>query len=183
MVVSTASTSRIPSGANSGRAASYFFARHGTIETTYRSSRLTPYVRAKWFFTVAPIICCGDLQLDRCGIRSGYRRSTRLTQPGQHDVNCGSTPPVVTRFRNSVVSSMIVRSAAKEKSKILSKPIARISPAMNAGRLVGRLPYCAAITLRGAGATKPTTSLVGSLMAVKTSGARGRSPARRTGRP
>ncbi len=118
-MVSTASTSRMPSGANSGRAASYFLARHGTIETTYRSSRQMPTCWAKWFFTVAPIICCGDLQLDRCGISSGYRRSTRFTQPGQHDVNCGMTPPVLTRSRNSVVSSMIVRSAAKAKSKIL----------------------------------------------------------------
>ena len=119
------------------------------------------YFCAKWVFTVAPIICCGDLQLDRCGISSGYRFSTRFTQPGQQDVNCGMTPPVLTRFRNSVVSSMIVRSAAKEKSKMRSKPIARIRPATNGDASSGDLPYCAASTLRGAGATKPDHHLGG----------------------
>ena len=79
-------------------------------------------------------------------------------------------PPEPTRFRNSVVSSMIVRSAANEKSKMRSKPTARMRPATNGDASSGDLPYLAAITLRGAGATKPTTTLVGSLMATKTPG-------------
>ena len=64
----------------------------------------------EWLMVEA-IIICGDLQVDKWGIISGYLLSTKFTHPGQHDVNCGITPPLVTRFRNSVVSSRIVKSA------------------------------------------------------------------------
>ncbi len=68
-----------------------------------------------------------------------------------------------------MVSSRIVRSAANEKSKTLSKPTLRIIPAMNALASAGSMPYSAAITERTAGATKPTTTVFGSLIAVNTS--------------
>ena len=64
----------------------------------------------------APSICCGDLHVDRFGSSSGKYCSANLTQPGQQLVNCGSLSPLALRFRNSLASSITVRSALKAVS-------------------------------------------------------------------
>ncbi|OPZ47159.1 MAG: hypothetical protein BWY92_01844 [Firmicutes bacterium ADurb.BinA052] len=56
-VVRTASTSGLPSTANSGREASNFLAVHGMIDTTYSDSGSTPSSRERNRRATAPNIC------------------------------------------------------------------------------------------------------------------------------
>ena len=59
------------------------------------------------------------------GMKSGWKVSQYFTQPGQQLVIRGSVPPDWTLRRNSVASSMMVRSAAKSVSNTPSKPSRR----------------------------------------------------------
>ena len=61
----------------------------------------------------APNICWGDLAVDRQEVRWGYWDFIKRIQPGQQEVNIGRSfsSPLVKRLINSVLSSMIVRSA------------------------------------------------------------------------
>ena len=100
-----------------------------------------------------------------------------LTQPGLHEVNCGSgiEGSPLTRFLyslriSSVPSSMIVRSAVKLVSKTLSNPQRRravfISQVMG---MPGSRPNSSPMLARGLGAVCMMTCLVGSSMAAQTS--------------
>jgi hypothetical protein len=83
---------------------STFFATHGIMLTVTIWSGETPSFWAKNVLIRVPIIACGDLHVLRCGSSCGYVFSTKLTQPGQQDVNIGRTPPFLTRDTNSVAS-------------------------------------------------------------------------------
>ena len=71
LVVTTMSTSCLPSTLNFGSWASNFFAVQGMMETTTRSSRLQPSCSGRTFLAMEPNMACGERQLERCGIISG----------------------------------------------------------------------------------------------------------------
>ena len=50
---------------------------------------------------MAPSISWGDLQEDRLGMKSGWKVSQYLIQPGEQEVIIGSTPPLVRRSISS----------------------------------------------------------------------------------
>ena len=83
-------------------------------------SGLTPSFLAKYVFATAPNICCGDLAVERLSTMSGYWDFKKRTHPGQQEVNMGHLCSSLwaRRSRNSVPSSMIVRSAEKLVSNI-----------------------------------------------------------------
>jgi len=97
-----------------------------------------------------------------------------LIQPGLHDVIIGSvaSPPVsaaFTRDRNSVPSSMIVRSAVKLVSKMSSKPsVSSAIASWPVTREPGSRPNSSPMATRMAGATCATQRLVLSLIAFQT---------------
>ena len=92
-VVSATSTSGYPEAFWSSRFVSNFLAVHGMIDTTKISLGSIPFFLAYQVFAIAPNICCGDLQLERLGKRSGKLYSQNLIQPGEQEVIIGSTPP------------------------------------------------------------------------------------------
>ncbi len=55
----------------------------------------------------------GDLQVEICLRYLGFSFSRYFTQAGQQEVNMGKGPPFSSRWRNSVPSSMVVKSAPK----------------------------------------------------------------------
>ena len=63
----------------------------------------------------APNICWGDFAVDSSPTMSGYWDLRKRTQPGQQEVNMGilCSLPSCIRWRNSVPSSIMVRSAVK----------------------------------------------------------------------
>ena len=73
-------------------------------------------------FTTAPNICCGDLQLERFGMKSWKLCSQNLIQPGEHEVMSGSGPPFCILLMSSCDSSIIVRSAAMSVSYTPANP-------------------------------------------------------------
>ena len=161
-VVSTKSTS--PSSL-----ASTFFAVHGMSETHTR--RLPPRSRCLGYTSLinAPAICCGDLQVDKCGMRSGRYFSTYWIHPGEQLVNMGNGPPVCTRRISSETSSMMVKSAAKPVSNTAPNPT-RLSAAANRSSIVRtELAWAFSIKVAGtAGATCATTMAFGSANAATT---------------
>ncbi len=93
----------------------------------------------------------------------------KLIQPGEQEVIIGSVPPVLRRWRSSLPSSIIVRSAVKSVSNTLSKP-RRLRPAtiFLVTRLPAGIPNSSPIAARTAGAVCTTTNLSGSLIASQT---------------
>jgi len=93
-----------------------------------------------------------------------------LIQPGLQLVNMGSAPPSLTRFRSSLPSSMIVRSAVKLVSKTRWNPTRRraatIWPSMS---VPGRMPNSSAMDTETAGACCTTTVFPGSARSRRTS--------------
>ena len=70
-VVRTKSTSGSPSVLNLSSCASNFLAVHGMMDTTTRFFFFISSCSGSVFLATAPNICCGDLQLETCGIISG----------------------------------------------------------------------------------------------------------------
>src|ERR1035437_1632075 len=119
---------------------------------------------------MAPNICCGDLQLDKCVSDFGYKCSIYLIQPGEQEVIMGKTPPVLILSISSFPSSIMVRSAAKLVSKTLEKPNRRrpatICPVT---RLPSGMPMASPIATLTAGAGWPKNPLSGWCKASQTS--------------
>ena len=115
VVVSTKSTSCSPSVLCSGRRISAFLAVHGMIDTTTVFLVSFLLFRASSFKT-APNICCGERQVEIFARSSGYFCSQNFTHAGQQEVNNGSLSPDSTLSKNSLDSSIIVRSAPKSVS-------------------------------------------------------------------
>ena len=71
----------------------------------------------------APNISIGDFEVDTYFIRCGYFVSTKRIQPGQQEVKSGYfRPSSESVSTNSADSSIMVRSAPTEVSKIASTP-------------------------------------------------------------
>ena len=114
-VVSTRSTSGPVSVRMVGSSHSAFLATQGMMDTQKIFSGATPSFWANQLLVTLPNICWGDLAVDSCPVSSGYWLFKNRTQPGQQLVNMGqrSRPPTFSRRRNSLPSSMMVRSAEK----------------------------------------------------------------------
>ena len=111
----TKSTSGLPfSSLNSSLAASPFLAVQGIIAT---ESIFLPSPLNFSFITEANI-CIGERQVEMLGSISGYSFSAYFIHAGQHDVNSGSFPPFASLSANSFDSSITVRSAAVDVSKM-----------------------------------------------------------------
>ena len=107
--------------------------------------------------------------MDRFGISSGKLCSTYLIQPGEQDVNIGSTPPFLMRLSSSVASSMMVRSAPKSVSNTLSKPRRlRAWVILPVTRVPIGMPNSSPSATRTAGAGCTTTNFSGSESASQT---------------
>ena len=85
------------------------------MDTQQIFSGSTPSFWANQLLATLPNICWGDLALDSWPTSSGYWPFKHRTQPGQQLVNMGHRvrPPDFSRWRNSLPSSMMVRSAVK----------------------------------------------------------------------
>ena len=117
-VVSTQSTSGPCSVAMVGSSHSAFLATQGMMDTQQIFSVSTPSFWANQLLATLPNICWGDLALDSWPTSSGYWPFKNRTQPGQQLVNMGHRvrPPDFRRWRNSLPSSIMVRSAVKSVS-------------------------------------------------------------------
>ncbi|OPZ68207.1 MAG: hypothetical protein BWY81_00954 [Firmicutes bacterium ADurb.Bin467] len=110
---------------------------------------------------------CGDLQVERCSNWSGKLCSTYLIQPGEQLVIIGSVAPApvsafLTRVRNSVPSSRIVRSAAKFVSNTSLKPSLRSAATiLPVTRVPAGRPNSSPSATRTAGATCTTVRTPG----------------------
>ena len=150
--------------------ASTFLAVQGMSDT--QTSRLPPRSRCLGYTSLisAAAICCGDLQVDRWGIKSGRCFSTYSIQPGEQLVNMGKGPPVWTRLMSSDTSSMMVRSAAKPVSNTAAKPMCLRAAARRSSMVLTELACALSIKVAGtAGAIWATTKAWGSPRALTTS--------------
>ena len=117
---------------------------------------------------------CGDLHEERWASLSGNSCSTYLIQPGEQEVIIGRTTSwprtaASARWRNSVPSSRIVRSAAKFVSKTSSKPRRRRAWAIFAVTMVpGSIPNISPSATRTAGAVWTTVRTFGLKRAFQT---------------
>ena len=82
----------------------------GITPTTKISSGFFAISLSQYFLIVEQIIAVGDLAVDIYGIISGYLVSTRLIQPGQHDVKMGPFLFALA-LSTSFASSMVQTSA------------------------------------------------------------------------
>ena len=123
VVVITKSVSCSPFVKLFGRLISIFFAVHGMNDTITVRLPSECFGSLYHSFVTADIMPCGERQVERFGLNSGYWSQTNFTHAGQQEVRSGNFLPDCTLFKNSADSSITVRSALNVVSYTSSKPM------------------------------------------------------------